>query len=174
MSDQVLVDWLRAAALNCQWTASVWTGAGLYAAARLLDDKTTTTHWGFPRQPPRDENRRRRRPRRLALSPRERHRCFRRNRHGPVADQRVHGQRLAEALQLVIEYDAQPPFGSSSPAKADASTLRLAFASLSATDPCDSPPNQTGQHRASPPCTRAMTARVVGTSRGSSHAGGRT
>jgi putative intracellular protease/amidase len=29
MSDQVLVDWLRAAAPRCQWTASVCTGAGL-------------------------------------------------------------------------------------------------------------------------------------------------
>ena len=47
MSDQVLIDWLRAAAPNCKWTASVCTGAGLYAAAGLLEGKTTTTHWGF-------------------------------------------------------------------------------------------------------------------------------
>src|SRR5437764_14802853 len=47
MSDQVLIDWLRAAAPNCKWTASVCTGAGLYAAAGLLDGKTTTTHWAF-------------------------------------------------------------------------------------------------------------------------------
>jgi hypothetical protein len=40
--------------------------------------------------------------------------------------ERVHGRRLAEALQLVIEYDPQPPFDAS-PTKADASTLRLAF-----------------------------------------------
>jgi transcriptional regulator GlxA family with amidase domain len=36
MSDQVLLDWLRAAAPRCQ-TASVCTGAGLYAAAGLLE-----------------------------------------------------------------------------------------------------------------------------------------
>ncbi len=47
LSDQVLIDWLRAAAPNCKWTASVCTGAGLYAAAGLLEGKTTTTHWGF-------------------------------------------------------------------------------------------------------------------------------
>jgi transcriptional regulator GlxA family with amidase domain len=47
LSDQVLVDWLRAAAPGCQWTASVCTGAGLYAAAGLLEGKKTTTHWGF-------------------------------------------------------------------------------------------------------------------------------
>ena len=32
---------------GCQWTASVCTGAGLYAAAGLLEGKKTTTHWGF-------------------------------------------------------------------------------------------------------------------------------
>jgi hypothetical protein len=40
---------------------------------------------------------------------------------------RVHGRELAESLQLMIEYDPQPPFQSGSPDKADASTLRLAF-----------------------------------------------
>jgi hypothetical protein len=41
--------------------------------------------------------------------------------------ERVHGRQLAESLQLLIEYDPQPPFDSGSPTKADASTLRLAF-----------------------------------------------
>jgi hypothetical protein len=39
----------------------------------------------------------------------------------------VHGRELAESLQLVIEYDPQPPFDTGSPATADASTLRLAL-----------------------------------------------
>jgi cyclohexyl-isocyanide hydratase len=47
LTDQPLVDWLRAGAPGCKWTASVCTGAGLYAAAGLLEGKTTTTHWGF-------------------------------------------------------------------------------------------------------------------------------
>jgi cyclohexyl-isocyanide hydratase len=41
--------------------------------------------------------------------------------------ERVHGRKLAESLQLVIEYDPQPPFDTGSPDKADASTLRLAL-----------------------------------------------
>ena len=41
--------------------------------------------------------------------------------------ERVHGRALAESLQLMIEYDPQPPFSSGSPSKADASTLRFAF-----------------------------------------------
>jgi cyclohexyl-isocyanide hydratase len=40
---------------------------------------------------------------------------------------RVHGERFAKSLQLMIEYDPQPPFDSGSPEKADASTLRLAL-----------------------------------------------
>jgi hypothetical protein len=41
--------------------------------------------------------------------------------------ERVHGRKLAESLQLVIDYDPQPPFTSGSPTTADASTLRLAL-----------------------------------------------
>jgi putative intracellular protease/amidase len=51
MSDQVLIDSLRTAAPNCKWTASICTGAGLCAAAELLEDKTTTAHWGFRNNP---------------------------------------------------------------------------------------------------------------------------
>jgi len=47
LSDQALIDWLRAAAPNCKWTASVCTGAGLYGAAGLLEGKAATTHWAF-------------------------------------------------------------------------------------------------------------------------------
>src|SRR5918999_5589653 len=127
LSDEVLIDWLRSEAPGCRWTASVCTGAGLYAAAGLLEGQKTTTHWGF-----RDNLR--------AMGV------------GGVADrvvwqghhisgagvsagidmalsltERVHGLKLAESLQLIIEYDPQPPFDTGSPTKADASTLRLAF-----------------------------------------------
>ena len=44
--------------------------------------------------------------------------------------ERVHGRELAQSLQLLIEYDPQPPFDSGSPSKADAGTLRLAFRML--------------------------------------------
>ena len=47
LSDHMLISWLRATAPKCQWTASVCTGAGLYAAAGLLEGKKTSTHWGF-------------------------------------------------------------------------------------------------------------------------------
>jgi transcriptional regulator GlxA family with amidase domain len=127
LSDEVLIDWLRTAAPSCQWTASVCTGAGLYAAAGLLEGKKTTTHWGF-----RDN---------LKAMGVEvvGDRVVWEGNHISGAGvsagidmalaltERVHGRKLAESLQLVIEYDPQPPFDTGSPDKADASTLRLAL-----------------------------------------------
>jgi transcriptional regulator GlxA family with amidase domain len=127
LRDQVLVDWLRRAAPGCRWTASVCTGAGLYAAAGLLEGKITTTHWGF-----RDNIR--------ALGVEVvADRVVWQGNHVSGAGvsagidmalsltERVHGRKLAESLQLAIEYDPQPPFESGAPHKADASTLRLAL-----------------------------------------------
>ena len=127
LSDEVLIDWLRTAAPNCKWTASVCTGAGLYAAAGLLEGKTTTTHWAF-----RDNLR--------AMGVEVvGDRVVWQGNHVSGAGvsagidmalsltDRVHGRELAESLQLAIEYDPQPPFSSGSPTKADASTLRLAL-----------------------------------------------
>jgi transcriptional regulator GlxA family with amidase domain len=126
MEDQVLVDWLRSAAPAAQWTASVCTGAGLYAVAGLLEGKETTTHWGF-----RDNVR--------ALGVRVvDDRVVWQGNHISGAGvsagidmalaltERVHGRELAEALQLVIEYDPQPPFDSGSPANAHPQTVRRA------------------------------------------------
>jgi transcriptional regulator GlxA family with amidase domain len=127
LEDQVLIEWLRTAAPGCQWTASVCTGAGLYAAAGLLEGKKSTTHWGF-----RDNLR--------AMGVEVvGDRVVWEGNHISGAGvsagidmalaltDRVHGRQLAESLQLSIEYDPQPPFDTGSPTKADASTLRLAL-----------------------------------------------
>jgi transcriptional regulator GlxA family with amidase domain len=127
MDDHVLIEWLRRAAPGCQWTASVCTGAGLYAAAGLLEGKETTTHWGF-----RDNLR--------AMGVEVvADRVVWQGNHISGAGvsagidmalaltERVHGRKLAESLQLAIEYDPQPPFDTGSPTQADASTLRLAL-----------------------------------------------
>ncbi|HEU4658447.1 MAG TPA: DJ-1/PfpI family protein, partial [Capillimicrobium sp.] len=126
LADRVLVDWLRGAAPGCRWTASVCTGAGLYAAAGLLDGRAATTHWAF-----RDNLRA------MGVAVVD-DRVAWDGRHVSGAGvsagidmalaltERVHGRELAEALQLVIEYDPQPPFDSGSPAKADPGARRLA------------------------------------------------
>jgi transcriptional regulator GlxA family with amidase domain len=126
LEDQVLLEWLRAAAPNCQWTASVCSGALVYAAAGLLEGKTTTTHWGV-----RDN------VRALGVEVVDDRVVWQGNHISGAGvsagidmalalTERVHGRELAEALQLVIEYDPQPPFDSGSPDKADASTMRRA------------------------------------------------
>jgi transcriptional regulator GlxA family with amidase domain len=127
LKDDVLIEWLGAAAPGCQWTASVCTGAGLYAAASLLEGKKTTTHWAF-----RDNLR--------AMGVEVvGDRVVWQGNHISGAGvsagidmalaltDRVHGRKLAESLQLAIEYDPQPPFDTGAPPKADASTLRLAL-----------------------------------------------
>jgi transcriptional regulator GlxA family with amidase domain len=97
------------------------------AAAGLLEGKKTTTHWGF-----RDNLRA------MGVDV-VADRVVWQGSHISGAGvsagidmalaltERVHGRELAESLQLVIEYDPQPPFQSGSPEKADASTLRLAL-----------------------------------------------
>ena len=130
LKDSVLLDWLRTSAPQCQWTASVCTGAGLYAAAGMLQGKEATTHWGF----------------REILSSLGAdvvdERVVWTGNHVSGAGvsagidmalsltERVHGRELAQALQLVIEYDPQPPYDTGSPAKADERTLQLAVGVL--------------------------------------------
>ena len=126
LEDRVLVEWLRISAPRCEWTASVCTGAGLYAAAGLLDGKKTTTHWGF-----RDNLK----AMGVEVVP---ERVVWEGTHISGAGvsagidmalsltERVHGRELAEALQLVIEYDPEPPFDAGSLEKASADTLRRA------------------------------------------------
>jgi transcriptional regulator GlxA family with amidase domain len=126
LEDELLLGWLREAAPNCTWTASVCSGAMLYAAAGLLDGKPTTTHWAV-----RDNLR--------ALGAKVvPDRVVWEGSHISGAGvsagidmaltltARVHGPELAKALQLVIEYDPEPPFDSGSPAKADSATMRHA------------------------------------------------
>ncbi len=103
LDDQVLLDWLRAAAPNCHWTVSICSGASLYAAAGLLEGGKTTTHWGF-----RDN------VKALGVEVVD-DRVVWHGKHISGAGvsagidtalaltARIHGRELAEALQLVIE-----------------------------------------------------------------------
>jgi transcriptional regulator GlxA family with amidase domain len=129
--DEKLLDWVRRAHETATWTASVCSGSVILAAAGLLDGKRATSHW-------------------LALS------ALKALGAKPVSDERiVHegdivtsagvsagidlamwlagqiaGEDRAKTIQLVIEYDPQPPFDSGHMSKASASTKASATALL--------------------------------------------
>lgn len=118
--DGALLEWLRAADATSSWTTSVCTGSLVLGAAGLLRGKRATTYW-------------------LALDELRRHGAE------PISERvvvdgkvmtaagvssgidmalalvaRVHGDEVAQLVQLGIEYDPQPPFDSGSAAKAPA------------------------------------------------------
>jgi putative intracellular protease/amidase len=120
-----MLQWLRKADETSTWTTSVCTGSLILAAAGLLDGKRATSHW-------------------LALEELERLGAR------PVAERVVFegklvtaagvsagidmalalaasiaGEEVAQAIQLGIEYDPQPPFDAGSPDKAPPAIVEL-------------------------------------------------
>jgi transcriptional regulator GlxA family with amidase domain len=118
--DPRILDWLRAAHETSTWTASVCTGSLILAAAGFLDGLDATTHW-----------RRYDRLAELGAKPTS-ERVVRQGKIITAAGvsagidmalflaRIVAGDDVAQAIQLGIEYDPQPPFDSGSPEKAPA------------------------------------------------------
>jgi transcriptional regulator GlxA family with amidase domain len=130
--DEKLLDWVRQAHQTADWTTSVCSGSVILAAAGLLEGHRATSHWA-------------------AVSALKAFGAI------PVGDERiVHegdivtsagvsagidlamwltgqiaGEARAKAVQLVIEYDPQPPFDSGHMSKASAATKAAATAMLS-------------------------------------------
>jgi putative intracellular protease/amidase len=118
MDDEPTLGWLREAHASADWTASVCTGALLLAAAGLLTGKRATTHWLALDQLGE-----------LGAQPMRERVVF----DGNVVTAagvsagidmaltlaaRIAGDDVAQAIQLGIEYDPQPPFDAGSPDKA--------------------------------------------------------
>ena len=118
LQDERLLDWVRGVHETSRWTTSVCTGSLVLAAAGVLDGLKATTHWMEME--------------RLGELGAQ-----------PVSDRVVEqgkvitaagvssgidmaltlaaheaGPEVAQAIQLAIEYDPQPPFDSGSPDKA--------------------------------------------------------
>jgi len=118
MKDPEMLDWVRTAHQTSQWTTSVCTGALVLGAAGILDGLEATTYW-------------------MELE------TLRQFGATPVSERfveqgkvitaagvsagidmalmlaaRMTAPEVAQAIQLGIEYDPQPPFDTGSPAKA--------------------------------------------------------
>jgi len=123
--DQRVLAWLRAIDPTTRITASVCTGAMLLAAAGLLRGRRANTHWAV-RQRLLDYG---------AVPVAER--VVRDGKYATAAGvsagidlglalaAELAGRRVAEAIQLGLEYDPDPPFDSGDPVRAPAA-LRLA------------------------------------------------
>jgi putative intracellular protease/amidase len=132
--DEPTLEWIRALDAGSEWTTSVCTGSLLLGAAGLLRGKEATTHWrsldmlkDFGATPVSD---------RVVVQ-------------GKVITAagvssgidmaltlaaRIAGDDVAQAIQLGIEYDPQPPFDSGSVAKAPQRIMDLALAGLKTAD----------------------------------------
>lgn len=131
MTDDELIGWLRTAHQTTRWTTSVCTGSMILAAAGILDGVPATTHWlaqsalGT-----------------MGASPRREERIVRSGKIVTAAGVsagidlglwlagEIAGKQAAEAIQLALEYDPQPPFDAGHPSKTTAKTRALARAGL--------------------------------------------
>ncbi|MCW2970614.1 MAG: glutamine amidotransferase [Solirubrobacterales bacterium] len=132
-----VLEWLRAADRTSTWTTSVCTGSLILAAAGLLDGRRATSHWLALEELGR-----------LGAVPVSERVVF----DGKIVTAagvsagidmalalaaKVAGETVAQAIQLGIEYDPQPPFDAGSPAKAPAEIVDLLRARSRFTDAGD-------------------------------------
>lgn len=144
MQDQQLLEWVQAVDASSSWTTSVCTGSLVLGAAGLLDGVDATTHWACVDLL--ESTGARYTPERVVV-------------RGDVITAAgvssgidmalalaglLAGDQVAEAIQLGIEYDPQPPYDSGSVAKADPAIVELVRALSTDADPA--PDAATGAH----------------------------
>jgi transcriptional regulator GlxA family with amidase domain len=120
-----VLEWLRAADEHTNWTTSVCTGSLILATAGLLEGKRATSHWLALEQ-----------LRQLGAVPVSERVVF----DGKIVTAagvsagidmalalaaEIAGPEVAQAIQLGLEYDPQPPFDAGSPTKAPAPIVEL-------------------------------------------------
>jgi putative intracellular protease/amidase len=125
LDDERLVGWIRKAHETSQWTTSVCTGSLLLGAAGVLDGLDATSHWLDI-----DELER------FGAKPTER-RVVEQGKiitaagvssgidMGLTLAAKIAGPEMAQAIQLGIEYDPQPPFDAGSTEKAPPEIVEL-------------------------------------------------
>jgi putative intracellular protease/amidase len=124
MQNGLVHEWLRAADQASTWTTSVCTGSLILAAAGLLTGRRATSHWLAL-----DELGR------LGATPVSERVVFDGKYvtaagvssgidMGLTLAGRIAGDDVAQAIQLMIEYDPQPPYDAGSPDRAPAEIVR--------------------------------------------------
>jgi transcriptional regulator GlxA family with amidase domain len=134
MEDEAVLAWLRSVDEGTKWTTSVCTGSLVLGAAGLLEGKRATSHWLFLEQ-----------LREFGADPVggrfvEDGKIVTAAGVSAGIDMALHlvgrevGPEVAQAVQLGIEYDPQPPFDAGSPEKAPAPIVEAVTAVAGATD----------------------------------------
>jgi putative intracellular protease/amidase len=120
IDDERLVSWIRQAHETTEWTTSVCTGSLLLAAAGILDGLNATSHWleldTLGEMGARPTGQRVVQEGKVVTAA------------GVSAGidmalflmAKIAGEEFAKMIQLMIEYDPQPPFDAGSPSKAPA------------------------------------------------------
>jgi transcriptional regulator GlxA family with amidase domain len=139
LQHEPLLGWIRDVHETSMWTTSVCTGSLLLAAAGLLDGAPATTHWLA-----RDQLAE------LGAKPVP----DRVVQHGKIITaagvssgidmalhlvQQVNGDEVAQAVQLGIEYDPEPPLDAGSPEKAPKPIVDLVTAAFAAQEEAPRP-----------------------------------
>ncbi len=120
-----VLEWLRQADQTSTWTTSVCTGSLILAAAGLLEGRRATSHWLALEE-----------LRRFGVEAVSERVVF----DGKLVTAagvsagidmaltfaaRIAGETVAQAIQLGVEYDPQPPFDAGSPQRAPADVVEL-------------------------------------------------
>jgi transcriptional regulator GlxA family with amidase domain len=134
LKDEAVLSWLREADAQSKWTTSVCTGSLILGAAGLLEGKRATGHWlyleplrGYGAEP-------------VAERVVEDGKTITAAGVSAGIDMALHlvgreaGPEVAQAIQLAIEYDPQPPFDSGSPQKAPKEVVEAVTALAGAGD----------------------------------------
>ena len=123
MSDERILDWIRGAHETSEWTTSVCTGSLLLGAAGVLEGLDATSHW-LELETLAE----------LGATPTGR-RVVEQGKVVTAAGvssgidmalfllAKIAGEDYAKTIQLLIEYDPQPPFDAGSPEKAPPETV---------------------------------------------------
>jgi len=127
MADQALIKWLQATHKTTQLTLSVCSGSLVLAAAGILEGHSATTHWIAQSA-----------LKQFGAKPKKNDRIVESGKIitaagvsagidlGLYIAMKLHGEAVAQKIQLLIEYDPMPPVDAGHPSKAPKEVMQVA------------------------------------------------